>query len=560
MPNVFSSIKAKIVAAFIILFAASVVTGLFAIRSLHSVSEAGTELATSMAKVDMLGSLAKLSAQLNVGVVAAHYADESRRAAALSDLQKLELAFSSVFAEYTATVQEPSEQELVRDLRAKWQHFLAVAGEVTALNKAGQFDLASSVVSEDLVADGKLFVAAVDKVLTLHRDHGKASTVAADEISSNATFWISAALVLQSLICVAVGTTLVIGISRPIARLTAMMQRLADNETSVTISDTDRTDEIGAMARTLSVFQSSMMDAEQLRASQADQERLMRERQRREMDELANSFERAVGEVVATVASASTELQASAQTLSAAAEETSAQSVSVSEGAKLAAMSVERVAEALEGLVSLSQEVGQEMKRSGEMTSEAVRQANETRGTMDELQSNASTVESVLAMINQIAAQTNLLALNATIEAARSGEAGRGFAVVANEVKALANQTGAATTSVSASIEKMQSSTSRALTDISQIETVITTLATIAEAIGGVVSRQSQTAADVTRTVQDVTRVTAEVTANISNVSMAAGQSSSAATQVLAASSELAMQSDRLKREVASFLERVRAA
>ncbi|NBN62724.1 HAMP domain-containing protein [Microvirga tunisiensis] len=560
MPSVFSSIKAKIVAAFIILFAASVVTGLFAIRSLQSVSTAGSELSTSLAKVDMLGNLAKLSAQLNVGVVAAHYADESRRAAAEADLQKVELAFSSVFAEYSATVVDPAEQELVRDLRAKWQHFLAVAGEVTALNKAGQFDLASSVVSTDLVTDGKLFAAAVEKVLTLHRDHGKASTVAAAEISSSATFWISIALVLQSLFCVAVGTLLVIGISGPITRLTGMMRRLADNETNITISDTDRRDEIGAMARTLSIFQSSMQDAERLRASQADQERLMRERQRREMEELANSFERAVGEVVATVASASTELQASAQTLSAAAEETSAQSVSVSEGAKLAAMSVERVAQAIDGLVSLSQEVGQEMKRSGEMTSEAVRQANETRGTMDELQTNASTVESVLAMINQIAAQTNLLALNATIEAARSGEAGRGFAVVANEVKALANQTGAATTSVSASIEKMQASTSRALTDISQIETVITTLATIAEAIGGVVARQSQTAADVTRTVQDVTRVTAEVTANISNVSMAAGQSSSAATQVLAASSELAMQSDRLKREVASFLERVRAA
>ncbi len=64
----------------------------------------------------------------------------------------------------------------------------------------------------------------------------------------------------------------------------------------------------------------------------------------------------------------------------------------------------------------------------------------EVKKSAENLETQASRINEITAMVSAIAAQTNLLALNAAIEAARAGEQGRGFAVVAEEVRKLAEQ------------------------------------------------------------------------------------------------------------------------
>lgn len=348
-------------------------------------------------------------------------------------------------------------------------------------------------------------------------------------------------------------------IMRPLATIIEALNMLAKGDMDIEIVHDSRKDEIGQLNRALGVFHGQAIEKNRL-AEEQDVSKAEAERKATTLQTLFGSFEAAVGSVVDTVSNASQSLQTSARTMTEVAEQTSERSSIVASASEDASTNVQSVASAAEEISASVSEIGRQASESSAKAGAAEREAESTMEKVRKLSDAARRIGDVVTLIEDIAEQTNLLALNATIEAARAGESGRGFAVVAGEVKELASQTAKATADIAAQITEIQDATETSATAIADISTTIQELSAISASIATAVEQQASATQEIATNVHRAASGTQEVSDNIATVSNSAQESQTSANSVLGSAAELTEQADKLKREVSTFVESVRAA
>ncbi|BAM89672.1 putative methyl-accepting chemotaxis protein with PAS domain [Bradyrhizobium oligotrophicum S58] len=464
---------------------------------------------------------------------------------------------SKLWADYMASYLTPEEKAVADAYAIRRKAYLEEGiRPALAMLQQRKFDEASQHIAtkgHDLFVDAKH---ELDKLVAIQVKEAKA-------LHEDAESQYHAVLALVSVMILAglgIGTLLSVqsirAVLRPMKILNDAMQNITagklDNRIPV-----ERDDEIGEALRNLQTVQAIVrFNSEEVKAVQ----RAGEIKRKAEMSKLASEFEGAIGGIVQTVSTASSQLETSAGTLSSNATRSQELATTVAAASEQASTNVQSVASATEELTSSVTEISRQVQESARIATGAVDQARTTNDRVNELSKAAARIGDVVELINTIAGQTNLLALNATIEAARAGDAGRGFAVVASEVKALAEQTSKATGEIAQQISGIQAATQDSVTAIKEISTTIERLAEISSTIAAAVEQQGAATQEISRNIQEASRGTNEVNTNIVDVQRGASQTGSASGGVLSAAQSLSQESDRLRQEVNRFLSNVRAA
>ncbi|WP_281302085.1 MULTISPECIES: HAMP domain-containing methyl-accepting chemotaxis protein [unclassified Iodidimonas] len=376
------------------------------------------------------------------------------------------------------------------------------------------------------------------------------------------------------------------GLTRPLTRMTGNMGELANGHLNIDIGDTDRKDEIGGMARALTIFKESMIQNEAFNDEtrrQADEIKRQSKATEQQAEEIKKSSEeiarqsemqaqRAIllgqkidafkdnaNTALAALIDAANSMDETAVAMKTSADEAADQSNRVANASEEASTNVHTVAAASEEMSSSIGEIGRQVAEATKITGRAVETAERSTHNMRTLSQSADQIGEVVKMINDIASQTNLLALNATIEAARAGEAGKGFAVVASEVKTLANESARATAEIATQISRVQSETEGAVTAIREISSIIDQINEIASAIAAAIEEQGAATQEIARNVQEAAKGTSEVSSNIIGVNTSVGETRQDADKVAKTAIALKENADGLRFRIETFLDEVKA-
>jgi methyl-accepting chemotaxis protein len=363
---------------------------------------------------------------------------------------------------------------------------------------------------------------------------------------------------LAMLLALAGGVVLARSVTRPLDQITRVTEAVAAGSLDTAVPFESRHDEVGALARSIGVFQNAMrrnIDLNSTVLSDAD----ARSRRQEKMGSEIVRFSAEVETTLAELGRLSEEMLTASKQLSNAAADAAKQTARATDASNGASANVRDIASAADELSVSVNEIDRQVAQSNAIASKAVEEAERTNGAVTELNEAARKIGDVIKLITDIAEQTNLLALNATIEAARAGEAGRGFAVVAGEVKALAGQTGRATEEIGAQIAAMQAATTRATDAITGIERTIREIGEISSAIAAAVTEQGAATQEIARGVEVAAQRTAETAEEVGRVGFATDDTHFNADAVRNVANGLGEVAQRIRGQVDQFFERLRA-
>lgn len=377
---------------------------------------------------------------------------------------------------------------------------------------------------------------------------------------------------------------------RPLAGMTTVMRRLAEGDTSIIVSGSDRRDEIGAIAGAVEVFRQAAVTNRKL---EADAE-ANRERQASEQEEINRVKETEAGQVAFVTSNLATGLKRLAAgdlafqlddafapnfeplrndfnqsirqlatTLAEISESVSGMdngTREISSGAQDLSRRTEQQAASLEETAAALDQITANVSNSTKRTDEArvvASRANQSavqsaavvshaEEAMTKIEDSSQQISNIIGVIDEIAFQTNLLALNAGVEAARAGDAGKGFAVVAQEVRELAQRSAQAAKEIKGLIHNSSAEVESGVKLVRETGEALKT-------IGGFIIEINSHMEAIAVSAKEQSTGLAEVNTAVNAMDQTTQQNAAMVEQSTAASSTLAQEAVKLRNLIGQF-------
>jgi methyl-accepting chemotaxis protein len=365
-----------------------------------------------------------------------------------------------------------------------------------------------------------------------------------------------AAIALTIVVTVAMAIYFGRRISQPLTAMARAMQQVAAGNLQVTVTTSQRGDEIGAMSQAFAVFHQKMIENHALADGQAAQRAQSEAERQRLLLDIAAQLEAEVGKVIEMVLAGARDVDRSASEVKDVVGDISARASAATRTSGETSQNVHSVAGATDQFAASLNEISGQVNRHAETAGRAKGDTERTSAIVASLVTSVGQIGSVVDVIHGIARQTNLLALNATIEAARAGDAGRGFAVVASEVKA--DQVAQATESIVAQIGAIQASTGQATDAIAEVGQSIENIEQIASSIATTIDQQRSAITEIAGQTTVAASGTQMVSEHISEVGDKARSASTSMEHALRVTRDMTQHSLDLRSAMSRFLAEIR--